>query len=95
MELSIAKGGLLKLRDARDMVIEVRKGALWITEEGDAQDYYVAKGDWLRLDRDGLAIAHALEKSFVTISRAAPADAEPLWSRLRRAVLHPVAETAP
>ena len=42
MELQIARGGMLKLRDARDMVIEVRRGALWITEEGDTRDYYVA-----------------------------------------------------
>jgi hypothetical protein len=75
MEMSIARGGLLKLRDARDMVIEVHKGALWITEEGDTRDYYLAKGDWLRLDCDGLSIAQALEKSDVTISRAARAAA--------------------
>ena len=94
MELSLAKGGMLRLKDARDMVIEVRKGALWITEEGDTRDYYVAKGDWLRVDCDGLTIAHALERTSVTISRAAPAEQEPLWSRVRRAVLQPIAETA-
>ena len=94
MELQIARGGLLKLREARDMVIEVHNGALWITEEGDSRDYYVAKGDWLRLDCDGLAIAHALEKSVVTLSKAAPAQGEPLWSRVRRAVLQPLAEIA-
>ena len=93
MEMQLAKGGLLKLRDARDMVIEVRKGALWITEEGDSRDYYVAKGDWLRLDRDGLTIAHALEKTSVTISRAAPAQ-EPFWSRVRRVVAEPLAGAA-
>ena len=93
MELQLARGGMLKLRDARDMVIEVRRGALWITEEGDTRDYYVAKGDWLRLDCNGLTIAHALEKTFVTISRAAPAQ-EPLWDRVRRSVLQPIAETA-
>ena len=71
MELSLAKGGMLRLKDARDMVIEVRKGALWITEEGDTRDYYVARGDWLRVDRDGLTLAHALEHTSVTISRAA------------------------
>jgi hypothetical protein len=71
MEMSISRGAMLKLRDARGMVIEVRKGALWITEEGDGRDYYVGRGDWLRLDRDGLSIAQALEKSEVTISRAA------------------------
>ena len=93
MELQIARGGMLKLRDARDMVIEVRRGALWITEEGDTRDYYVAKGDWLRLDCDGLAIAHALEKSVVTLSKAAPSS-EPFWARVRRTVFQPVAETA-
>jgi hypothetical protein len=71
MEMSISKGAMLKLRDARGMVIEVRRGSLWITEEGNARDYYVARGDWLRLDRDGLAVAQALEKSEVAISRAA------------------------
>jgi len=30
MELQIASGGMLKLRDARDMVIEVRRGALTV-----------------------------------------------------------------
>jgi hypothetical protein len=94
MELAITRGGMLKLRDARDLVVEVRKGALWITEEGDSRDYYVAKGDWLRLDCEGLAIAHALEKSVVTISRAARANDEPLWSRVRRAILQPLAEVA-
>jgi Protein of unknown function (DUF2917) len=80
MDLAMHRGGMLKIQDGRGVVIEVKRGMLWLTQEGDSRDRYISAGDWLRLDSDGLAIANALKRSFVTVHHVR----EPLTARLRR-----------
>ena len=71
---------MLKIQDGRGVVVEVKRGMLWLTQEGDTRDRYIGPGDWLRLDSDGLTIANALKRSFVTIHQVR----EPRLERLRR-----------
>lgn len=80
MDLAIAdlvmpKGTMLKVEDGRGVVLEVKRGLLWLTQEGDTRDRYIGAGDWLRLDGDGLAIANALQRTVVCIGAAEGADA--------------------
>jgi Protein of unknown function (DUF2917) len=75
MDLAMPKGSMLKVEDARGIVLEVKRGMLWLTQEGDTRDRYIAAGDWLRLDGDGLAIANALKRTVVCIVAAEGADA--------------------
>jgi len=82
MDLALAKGSMLKVEDGRGIVLEVKRGLLWLTQEGDARDRYIGAGDWLRLDGDGLAIANALQRTIVCIVAAEGADARaPLLTR--------------
>jgi hypothetical protein len=82
MELALTKGSMLKIEDGRGMVVEVKRGMLWLTQEGDTRDRYITAGDWLRLDGDGLAIANALQRTMLSISNAEGADARlPLLTR--------------
>jgi len=64
----LARGGVLRIEDGRGSLIHVRDGALWLTQEGDARDRYLAAGSSFRLDRDGLAIAQALRPSTVAMT---------------------------
>lgn len=74
MDLAMPKGGMLKIEAGRGIVLEVKRGMLWLTQEGDTRDRYIAAGDWLRLDGDGLAIANALRRTIVCIGAAEGAD---------------------
>jgi hypothetical protein len=77
MELAMTKGSMLKIEDGRGIVLEVKRGMLWLTQEGDTRDRYISGGDWLRLDGDGLAIANALQRTMVAVSSAEGADSRP------------------
>ena len=70
MDLAMVKGSMLKIEDGRGVVLEVKRGLLWLTQEGDTRDRYIEAGDWLRLDGDGLAIANALKRTVVCIAAA-------------------------
>ena len=58
-EIALARGGLLRIENARDMQVQVEQGTLWITQEGDTTDVVLERGESFRLDRDGLALLHA------------------------------------
>jgi DUF2917 family protein len=82
MDLAMTKGSMLKIEDGRGIVLEVKRGMLWLTQEGDSRDRYIASGDWLRLDGDGLAIANALQRTIVCIAAAEGSDARaPMLTR--------------
>jgi len=74
MDLALAKGSMLKIEQGHGIVLEVKRGLLWLTQEGDARDRYIEAGDWLRIDGDGLAIANALQRTIVCIGAAEGSD---------------------
>jgi hypothetical protein len=82
MDLAMTKGSMLKIEEGRGIVLEVKRGMLWLTQEGDLRDRYIAAGDRLRLDGDGLAIANALRRTIVCIGAAEGSDARaPVMTR--------------
>jgi hypothetical protein len=74
------RGDILRIDDGRGCLIEVSDGMLWLTQEGDARDVYLGRGDAFRLDRNGRAIAEAVSVSKVTISQ--PHSRAGFWRRL-------------
>lgn len=75
------KGSMLRIEDGLDQLIQVWEGGLWLTQENDRRDRYLGPGDWFRLDRDGLAIAHAVKPTILSVS--APIRERPgFWARL-------------
>ena len=66
--MEMKSGSLLRIEDGCDTVVTVLRGDLWLTQEGDRRDYYLAAGQSFRLDRPGVAIASAMSPSLVSLS---------------------------
>lgn len=71
-EIALTSGSLLRVEDGRGVVLYVWEGELWITQEGERRDHYLSAGDWLRLDRDGAAIAQALDRTHMSLTAPQP-----------------------
>lgn len=71
--MHMARGSVARFQDGKGIVLHVREGALWITQERDARDHYVKAGESFRLDRDGTALASALRPtSFAALYEFSP-----------------------
>lgn len=70
--MGMARGSLVRIDEGRGMLLYVWEGALWITQEGDARDYYVGPGGWFQVGRRGAVLAYALGRSGVTITAPFP-----------------------
>jgi DUF2917 family protein len=79
-QLHLEARELIRLYDPRGARVECVRGALWITQHRDHEDYFLAANDALLLERPGLALIHAQERSEVVLSEAAPSP------RLRQTV---------
>jgi len=79
-QLRLEARELIRLYDPRGARVECVRGALWITQDRDHEDYFLAANDALTLERPGLALIHAQERSEVVLSDAAPSP------RLRQAI---------
>ena len=70
---------LLKVRDGGGHTVVCQSGALWLTQHGDPRDVYLGPGESFLLDRNGLTLVQALERTTVSILapavRAAPTAA--------------------
>jgi hypothetical protein len=71
-DLAMGRGSMLRIEDGRDLLLYVWEGAIWLTQEGDERDRYVEAGQWFRLDRHGLVLAHATRRATVSITAPVP-----------------------
>jgi hypothetical protein len=71
-QLHLERREVIRLHDPRGARVECIRGALWITQNSDRRDYFLAANDALTLDRPGLALIHAQEPSEVVLSEPAP-----------------------
>jgi hypothetical protein len=70
--IAMTRGSILRVEDGRDLTLYVWEGAVWLTQEGDERDRWVGAGEWFRLDRQGAAIAHATQRTVMTIAAPMP-----------------------
>jgi len=56
-------GQVLKIRDGKGQTLAVFDGLVWVTQDGDPRDAFIAKGDAFTFDRQGLAIVEAMKES--------------------------------
>src|SRR5882672_4282801 len=70
--LPLERREVIRLHDPRGARVECVRGALWITQNSDHRDYFLAANDALTLDRPGLALIHAQEPSELVLSEPAP-----------------------
>jgi len=71
-QLHLEARELVRLYDPRGARVECVRGALWITQHRDHEDYFLAANDALTLERPGLALIHAQERSELVLSEPAP-----------------------
>lgn len=86
--LDLRRGQLLRIQDATGTRLVCTRGALWITQDNDPSDHFIATGDSLLLDRPGLAVVSASHDSCLRIEapRSATGPLDSLLELTRRSV---------
>ena len=59
VQMALAPGELLRLESPRGLEVTCEAGHLWITEEAQPDDVWLAAGQRVRLVGDGLAVLEA------------------------------------
>jgi hypothetical protein len=75
-QTSLDKHGTVAFLDAQDLDIELLSGGLWITQDGDREDYVLGPRETFHVRRQGATVVHALKDSSIRVAyHAAPAAA--------------------
>lgn len=74
--------GSLRIEQGTSIEVTCLSGVVWITQERDVRDLFLAPGESMLLRRRGLALVTALERSMVDV-RDLP-QPEPVWHSLAR-----------
>lgn len=69
--ISMARGELLRLREAAGQLIRLDAGRLWITQEDEGVDYVVEPGETFRVRAGGVTLVSALRESALQVSSPA------------------------
>ena len=65
--LSLSPGELVRLEDARGTTIRVGRGQVWLTQYGDLADHVVDAGHSWAVERDGLTVLQAQDRTIVDL----------------------------
>ncbi len=72
------KNDSVVFNNAQDLEIELVSGSLWITQDGDIEDYVLGPWQRFHVRRRGPTVVHALKESSIRVAyREAPAAAGP------------------
>lgn len=71
-QLHLKAREVIRLYDPRGARVECVRGALWITQNKDYEDYFLAANDALTLDRPGLTLIHAQAPSEIVLAEPTP-----------------------
>jgi hypothetical protein len=66
--VTLARDGLLAVRDGAGTRIVCHSGRLWITQEGDVKDAIIGPFDVFTVRKSGLTIVTALQSSSLTLT---------------------------
>jgi hypothetical protein len=60
-------GEYLKIQDPAGRTLAVLNGLVWVTQDGDPRDAFLASGETFEFDRPGLAIVEAMSDSRLAV----------------------------
>ena|SRR5215510_1944619 len=86
--------GVVLLREARGARVVCLSGALWLTQEGHADDVVLQPGETLRITRGGLTLVTALRSSELRVIEPCKSGGE-LLRRVLAKLPVPMFRTAP
>ena len=66
-EFTMTRGSVLRIDDEPGTSIRVWWGALWVTQEGDARDYYLTAGESFTVGCRGTTIATAMHQAHISV----------------------------
>ena len=66
----LARGAIVRMRDAAGTTVSAHNGVVWITEENGECDVVLRAGDSFRFHRSGLALVEAWSDTALTFSAA-------------------------
>ena len=69
LAVDLPPGGTVALRLARGALVRVLAGRAWVTQEGDAHDWFLRCGESLRLPRTGRVVIEALSAVAIAVDR--------------------------
>jgi hypothetical protein len=82
----LGKSDSVVFNDVQDLEIELLSGSLWITQDGDVEDYVLGPWQRFHVRRQGATVVHALKESSIRIAyREAPVPAGLTSAAPRRA----------
>jgi len=70
-QLLLGRGQSVGVPAARGVRLKVVRGRLWLTQEGDREDYFVAPGETFDIGRNGTTVLHGLELTEVRFEQPA------------------------
>ena len=87
--LSLARDGLVAIRDGQGTRVVCHAGSLWITQECDVKDAVITAGESFTVNHPGLTLVTGLSASELTIVEPRAATQSQPWQRARRNKLQP------
>ena len=69
--IKLAKGRPVAFRGARNVHLECTEGLVWLTLEGEPDDYFLAKGERVRVKGGGLALIEGYPSGAIRLAGAA------------------------
>jgi hypothetical protein len=71
-DVVVRSGEVTRLEDAAGTRLQVLHGSVWITQDGDLNDYYLPAARTMTLDRPGVVLVYALEPAELIIWQPVP-----------------------
>ena len=64
----LARGGVLRIEDGREILVYARDGCVWITQEREGRDIVLKPGQSFRISRAGCTLISALRGSVIALA---------------------------
>ncbi|HWD22380.1 MAG TPA: DUF2917 domain-containing protein [Burkholderiales bacterium] len=67
MTIELPQGRLLRLRQGAGNTLTMRRGSVWITEQGNPRDVLLRRGESFKVAQSGLVLVEALNDAALSL----------------------------